>query len=128
MYYIILTIFCLKLSENFNSFNFSHTISYTSLHSNITNFLLTYHIRVSSLELYVHLITLSISVQCFVPHKQLLFCSCNIGTATNLLFTKALSSEFQELFCKVLCPIKFLQVYTIVILIWNEWFGWLHTI
>ena len=55
--------FCLKLSENFNSFHFSHTINYTSLHSNITDFPLTYHIRVSCLELYVHRITFSISGQ-----------------------------------------------------------------
>ena len=48
MYHIILIIFCLKLSDKFNSFHFSHT---TSLHSNITDFVLTYHTRVSSLEL-----------------------------------------------------------------------------
>ena len=54
VYYSILTFFCLKLSENFNSFHFSHTISYTYLHSNITNSPLTHYIRVSSIELYVH--------------------------------------------------------------------------
>ena len=120
--------FCLKNSENFNSFQFIHTISYTSLHSNITNLLLTYHIRVSSIELYVHLITFSISGQCFISRNQLLHCSCNIGTDAHLLFTKGPSSEFQEFFGKVLYPLDFLQVHMVVMLIWNEWFGWLHTI
>ena len=49
VYYSILTLFCMNISENFNSFHFSHTIIYTSLNSNITNFPLTHHIRVSSL-------------------------------------------------------------------------------
>ena len=60
-----------------------------------------------SLELYVHLITFYISGKCFVPHNQLLHCSCNIGTAAHLLFTKSLSSEFQEWFDKVLYPLEF---------------------
>ena len=54
--------------------------------------------------------------------------SCNIGTADHLLFTKYLSSEFQECFGKVLYPLEFLQFHSIVIRIWNEWLGWLHTI
>ena len=120
--------FCLKLSENFNSFHFCHTVSYTSLHSNITDFLLTYHIRVSSLELYAYVINFYISGQWFVPHNQLLLCICYIGTAANLLFTKAPSSEFQECFGKVLYLLEVLQVHTIVILICYEWFGWLYTI
>ena len=120
--------FCLKLSENFNSFHFSHAISNTSLHSNITDFPLTYHISWSSTELYVHCITLFISGQCFVPHNQLLHCNCNIGTDAHLFFTKYLRSEFQEWFGKLLYPLEFLQFHMIAILIWNEWFGWIHTI
>ena len=61
VYYSILTLFCLKLSENFNSFHFSHTICYTSLHSNITDLPLTYHIRESSLEFYVQLFSFYVS-------------------------------------------------------------------
>ena len=117
-----------KLSENFNSFHFSHIISYTSLHSSITKLSLTYYIRVSSIELYVHHITLSISGQCFVPHNQLIHCRCNIGTAAHLLFNKSPRSDFQECIDKVLYPFEFLQLHLIVILIWNELFGWLHTI
>ena len=128
VYYSILTLFCLKFSDHFNSFHFIHTISYTSLHSNITYLLLTYHIMVSSLELYLHLITFSISRKYFVPHNQILQWNYNIGTADHLLFTKSPSSEFQDWFCKVLYPLEFLQVHTIGILIWNEWFGWIHTI
>ena len=94
VYYSILTLFFLKLSDHFNSFQFSHTISYAPLYSNITNFLLTYHIRVYSLEFCVHLITFSIGGHCFVPHNQLLRCRCNIGTAVHPLFTKSLRSEF----------------------------------
>ena len=120
--------FCLKLSDNFNQFQFIHTISYTYLHSNITDFPLAYHIRVSSLELYVHRITFSISWQCFVPHNQLLLWSCNIGTAAHLLFTKYPSPDFQEWFGKILYPLKFLHLHPIFILIYSEWFGWLNTI
>ena len=123
-----LTLFCLKLSGVFNSFHFSHNISYTSLHYNITNFPLTYHIGVPILGLYVQHITFSIIGQSFVPHNQLIRFSCNIGTADHLLFTKSPSSEFQECFRKVLYPLEFIQFHTIVILIWNELFGWLHTI
>ena len=106
MYYSILTLFCLKLTESFSSFHFSHTISYTSLHFNITKFPLTYSIRVSSLELYVHHITFSIIGQCCVPHNHLLYCNCNIDTSSHLLFTKALSSKFQECFGKVIYPLE----------------------
>ena len=111
--------FCWKLSDVFNSFNFSHTVSYTSLKPNITNFPLTHHIRVSSIELYVHCITLFISGKYFVPHNQILHYSCNIGRAFHLPFTKSPNSEFQECFGKVLYPIDFLQFHPIVILIWN---------
>ena len=128
VYYIILTLFCLKFSENFNPFHFSHTISYTFLNSNITDFPLTYHIMVSSLEFYIHLITFSISWQCFVPCNQILHCSCNIGTAAHILFTKSQSSELQEYFGKVLYPLGFLQFHPICISIQNAWFSWLHTI
>ena len=120
--------FCLKFPKNFNSFNFSHTISYTSLHSNITDLPLTYHIRVSSLESYGHHTNFSMSGQCFVTHNQLLLWSCNIGTAACFLFNKAPISEFQEFFGKLLYPLEFLQFHPIVILIWNEWFGWIQTI
>ena len=112
----------------FNSFHFIHTICYTSLHSNITNFPLNYHIRMSSLEFYVHHTTFSISGKCFVPHNQILYCRCNIGTNSHLLFTTSPSSEFQECFGKVIYPLQFLQFHTIVILIWDELFGWLQTI
>ena len=81
-----------------------------------------------SLELYVHHINFSICGQCFVTHNQILYCSCNIGTASHLLFTKLLSSELQECFGKVLYHLGFLQFHLIVILIWNKLFGWLHTI
>ena len=101
---------------------------YTSLHSNITNFLLNYHIRVSSIELYVHRVIFYISGQCFVPHNRLIYCKFNIGTAYHLLFIKSPSSEFMECFGKVLYPLKFLQLYPIIIRIWIKWFGWLHTI
>ena len=63
-----------------------------------------------------------------MTHNKLLRCSCNIGTAAHLLFTKAPSSDFQEWFGKVLYPIEFLQVHLIVILIWNEWLGWIQAI
>ena len=128
MYYSILTLFCLKLSDNFNSFHFSHTISYTSLYSNITNLPLTYHIRVYSLELYVHSITFSISGQCFVTHNHLLHCICNNDTADHLLFTKSPISEFQDCFGIVLYALDFFQFNPIFIPIWNELFGWLQTI
>ena len=63
-----------------------------------------------------------------MPHNQLLHCSCNIGTSDHLLFTKSLRSEFQVCFVKVLYLLEFLQLHLIVLLIWNKWFGWLHTI
>ena len=120
--------FCLKSSENFNWFHFSHTIRYTSLHFNITNLPLTYHIRVSSIEFYGHRITLSISGKCFVPHNQIILCSFNIGTASHLLSPKSPRSDLQEWFDKVLYNLEFIQFHPIVILIWNAWFGWIHTI
>ena len=128
MYYSILTHFCLKCFESFNSFHFSHTISYTPLHYNITHLLLIYHIRVSSLELYAQLINFYISVQCFVPHNKIIYCSCNIGTAAHILFNKSPSSEFQECFGKLLYLLEFIKIHNISTLIWNKWFGWLHTI
>ena len=112
----------------FNSFQFNYTISYTYLKSNITYLPLTYHIRMSSLEFYVHHTTFSISGKCFVPHNQILCCRCNIGTNSHLLFTTSPSSKFQECFGKVIYPLQFLQFHTIVILIMNEWFVWIHTI
>ena len=112
--------FCLKLSENFNSFYFIHTIiSNTYLHSNITDFPLTYHIRVSSIEFYVHRITLFISWKCFMPHNQLLHWICNISTDYHLLFTKLLSSEFQECFGKLLYHFEFIQFHAWAGLLWN---------
>ena len=62
-----------------------------------------------------------------MPHNGLLQYICNIGTDARLLFTKSPSSEFQYLFC-VLYTIEFIQFHIIVITIWNEWFGWIHTI
>ena len=112
--------FFLKLSENLNSFQFRHTISYNYLYSNITNLTLTYHIMVSSIEFYVHHINLCISGQCFVTHNNLLHYRSNIGTSAHLLFTKTLISEFQDCFGKLLYPLDFLQFHPVVILIWNE--------
>ena len=42
-------------------------------------------------------------------------------------FTKYPSSELQEFLGKVL-PLDFIQFNPIAILLWNEWFGWLHDI
>ena len=63
-----------------------------------------------------------------MPHNQILRCSCNIGTDAHLLFNKVPKSEFQECFGKVLYTLYFIQVHMIVMNIWNEWFGWIHSI
>ena len=106
----------------------SDTIGYTSLHSDSTTFPLNYHIRGNSLEFYVHRITFYVSCQCFVPQNYLLHPNCNIGTYAHLLLTKSPSSELQEFLGKLIFPIEFLQYHLIVILVWNEWFCWLHII
>ena len=63
-----------------------------------------------------------------MSHNELLHPSCNIDTDAHLLFTKALRSELQECLGKVLFTLEFLQLHPIVILVCNEWFGWIHTI
>ena len=120
--------FCFKLSENFNSFHIRDIISDTALYSNSTDLPLTYHIRVPRIDFYVHRITSYVSGQWFDPHNELLRCSCYIGTDAHLLFTKAPISEFQDCLGKLLYPLDFFQFHPIVILVLNEWFGWLHTI
>ena len=63
-----------------------------------------------------------------MPHNELLQPSCNIGTDAHLLFTKSPSSKLQELLGKIFFPLEFLQFHPIVILVYNEWFGWIHNI
>ena len=63
-----------------------------------------------------------------MPNNEIIHCSCNIGTATRLLFTKSLSSEFQECIGKLLFPLKFLQFHIINILVWDECFVWIQNI
>ena len=81
-----------------------------------------------SIELYAQCILLSVIGQFFVPHNEILHPSCIIDTDAHLLFTKALISKLQEFLGKLLFPLDFLQFYPIVILVWNEWFGWIHNI
>ena len=92
--------FCFKPIENFISLHISDNIGYTFLDFNITDSPLTYHTRGGSIELYLHCMTFSVRSQCFVPHNDLLLPICNIVTATHLLFTKYLSSEFHECLAK----------------------------
>ena len=88
----------------------------------------TYHIGRSDIEFYIHRITFSASVQLFVPQNELIHIRCNIGTGSHLLFIRAPRSKFKECLGKVLLPLEFIQFRMIVILIWNEWFGCIHTI
>ena len=119
--------FCLKLSENFNSFHISNIVSFTSLQSSSTSLPITYHIRVLSLEFYVHCINFSINGKFFVPQNQLLRYSCNIVTSAHLLFSKALINQFRECVGKLFHHHEFFQFHLIVILIRNEGFVWLHS-
>ena len=81
-----------------------------------------------NIELYIHRITFSVSAQLFFPYNDIIHISCNIGTASHLLFTKSRSSELQECLGKIIFPIEFFQFHLIFILLCNEWFGCLHTI
>ena len=63
-----------------------------------------------------------------MPHNELLHPICNIGIDAHLLFTKSPSSKLQECLGKVFFPLGFLQFHSIVILVWDELFGWIHTI
>ena len=63
-----------------------------------------------------------------MSQNELLHPRCNIATHAHLLFTKALISKLQEILGKVILPPDFLRFYNIVILVWNEWFGWLQNI
>ena len=98
------------------------------MHSDRTDSPLTYHIRGTSLELYIHRTTLNVSVQCFVSQNEIIHPICNIWTYSPLLLAKAQISELQECLGKFIPPLEFISFYTIVILVWNEWFGWIHTI
>ena len=112
------------------SWHISYTIGYTSLHSDSTTLPFTHHIRWTSLELYVHRIKSSVSGHCFVLHNELLWPSFNIGTDSQILFTKSLytlSSMLQEFLGKVFFLFS-VQFHTVVILVWNKWFVWIHNI
>ena len=80
-----LSLFWLKTYDNFIPLNIRDTIGHTSLQPNNTNPPLTYHIRVPSLELYLHRITFYIFCHWFVPQNEILHCRCNIGTATDMV-------------------------------------------
>ena len=104
------------------------TISYTSLHFNRTYSPLTYHISVSSLELYLHNIIFSVSLHLFVPRNYLIYRSYNIGAAAHRLLIKSLGSEFLDCLIKVIFTLWFLQFCLIVILVWNLNKSQIHTI
>ena len=70
----------LNHSKTFISLHIGNNISYTSPDAYSTTCPLTYHIRVPSIELYVHFITLYISGQLFVTGNDILRCRCNIDT------------------------------------------------
>ena len=63
-----------------------------------------------------------------MPHNEFLHPSCNIDKYSHILFTKAPRSKLQECLGKLIPPLDFLHLHPIVILFWNEWFGWIHTI
>ena len=115
MYYSTFFIIFLSLRE-FYFITYSRHHWLHLLHSNIITFPITHHVRVPSLELYVHRITFSVSGHCFVPHNELLLCSFNIGTATHLHFTKPPISDFQEYLGKLIFPLEFIQFHLILYL------------
>ena len=117
--------FCSNPSEKFISKHISNIIGYTYLQPDITTPPPTYDIRVTSLEFCVHLMNFYVGVKLFVLHNDIIHRSCNIGTAAHLLFTKATSSDFQEFLGKVLSPLEFRLI---VVLVWNEWFFFMHTL
>ena len=111
-------------SGSFMSLYISNTIGYTSLHSDSTVIPLTYHIRVPSLDLYVHLITLYISVHCFVPHTHILHPSCNIDTDDHLLFIKPPSSKLHKCLGKVISLFSLFSCIRLLYLSWINFLSW----